>query len=186
MTTLNQHLKDLGELPLPPVTQIGMVVPDLAAGIQFYRTFLNIPTWYRPVIVESRCSYLGRPIDQHLDIAVGYTGKIQVELIQVRGRDDNIYSAHPGEAGFGFHHFGVLVSDLDKTVAAMQARGYAPLQEGMLRYAGGGVSKFAYLDTLKQAGLILELMEAKAFGLNLGMPQWLIKLGCMTGDMKRI
>ncbi|HPS93014.1 MAG TPA: VOC family protein [Deltaproteobacteria bacterium] len=176
----------LDGLDLPPVTQIGMVVPDLMEGVRFYREFLNIPRWYHTVITECRYSYRGRPIDIGLDIAVGYSGKTQVELIQVKGSDDNIYAAHPGEAGFGFHHFGVVVDDLQKAKSTMKDRGFAPLQEGTLKYAGGGATKVAYLDTVDRAGLILELIETKAFGLNLGMPEWLVSLGRITGDTRAI
>lgn len=169
---------------LPPVTQIGMVVPDLIEGVTFYRQFLGIPKWYRTVIREFSCRFRGNPIHINLDIAVGYSGKMQVELIQAHGTDSNIYSAYPGEAGFGFHHFGVVVDDLDKAVRSMGDRGFLPLQEGMLRYAGGGKTRFAYLDTMSKAGMILELIETKAFGINLGMPEWLVSLGRVTGDTR--
>lgn len=176
----------LDGLDLPAVTQIGMVVPDLIEGVRLYRDFFNIPKWYHTVITECSYYYKNRPIDILLDIAVGYSGKTQIELIQVKGQDDNIYRAHPGEAGFGFHHFGVVVDDLDKAKDIMKGRGHKPLQEGTLKYAGGGKTRVAYLDTVNSAGLILELIETKAFGLNLGMPQWLINLGRITGDTKSI
>jgi methylmalonyl-CoA/ethylmalonyl-CoA epimerase len=182
----NKMVANLNGLDLPPVTQIGMVVPDLLEGVRFYREFLGIPKWYHTVITECSYSYRNRPIDILLDIAVGYSGKTQIELIQVHGNDDNIYHAHPGEAGFGFHHFGVVVNDLEKAKGLMKDRGFAPLQEGTLKYAGGGKTKVAYLDTMDKAGLILELIETKAFGLNLGMPEWLVNLGRITGDTKPI
>ncbi|HPR55655.1 MAG TPA: VOC family protein [Deltaproteobacteria bacterium] len=172
----------LDGLKLPPVTQIGMVVPDLGAGVDFYRGFLGISKWYRTVITECRYTFRNRPIDIRLDIAVGYSGRTQVELIQVFGSDDNIYYAYPGEAGFGFHHFGVVVDDLEKAKRTMQDRGFPALQEGTLKYAGGGKTRVAYLDTMEKAGMILELIETKAFGINLGMPEWLVSLGRITGD----
>jgi methylmalonyl-CoA/ethylmalonyl-CoA epimerase len=180
----HKQMANLDDLDLPPVSQIGMVVPDLLDGVRFYRNLLGIPKWYQTVITECSYYYRNRPIDISLDIAVGYSGKTQVELIQVHGKDDNIYHAHPGEAGFGFHHFGVVVNDLRDGVRAMRGRGFAPLQEGTLKYAGGGATKVAYLDTMGKAGLILELIETKAFGINLGMPEWLINLGRLTGDTK--
>jgi hypothetical protein len=119
-----------------------------------------------------------------LDIAVGYSGKTQVELIEYRSADANIYSAHPGEAGFGFHHFGMVVDDLDAAVKLMADKGFPALQDGALRYRGGGKTRFAYLDTISKAGMILEFIETKAFGINLGMPEWLVSLGRVTGDTK--
>lgn len=186
MKLLNKPSISLDGLDLPAVTQIGMVVPDLMEGVRLYRDFFNIPKWYHTLISECSYYYKDRPIDILLDIAVGYSGKTQIELIQVIGKDDNIYRAHPGEAGFGFHHFGVVVDDLDKAKAVMKGRGHLPLQEGTLKYAGGGKTRVAYLDTVDSAGLILELIETKAFGLNLGMPEWLVSLGRITGDTKNI
>jgi catechol 2,3-dioxygenase-like lactoylglutathione lyase family enzyme len=182
----HKQMANLDGLDLPHVSQIGMVVPDLLKGVRFYRDFLGIQKWYQTVITECSYYYRNRPIDIRLDIAVGYSGKTQIELIEVHGKDDNIYQAHPGEAGFGFHHFGVVVNDLRDSVRTMRGRGFAPLQEGMLKYAGGGKTKVAYLDTMDKAGLILELIETKAFGINLGMPEWLINLGRITGDTKAI
>ncbi len=181
-----KHITSLDVPDLPPVSQIGMVVPDLAEGVRFYRAFLGIPRWYRTVIKECRYRYRDRPIDIFLDIAVGYSGRTQVELIQVHGSDDNIYHAHPGEAGFGFHHFGVVVGNLEQALRSMLDQGFNPLQEGVLHYAGGGKTRVAYLDTLSRAGLILELIETRAFGLNLGMPEWFIGLGRLTGDTQRM
>lgn len=171
---------------LPPISQIGMVVPNLREGVRFYRSFLGIPKWYRTVITGSSCRYRGQAIDISLDIAVGYSGRTQVELIEFRGKDENVYSAHPGEAGFGFHHFGVVVGDLEKAVRSMRERGFPALQEGELRYAGGGRTRYAYLDTVDRAGMILELIETKAFGINLGMPEWLVGLGRVTGDTRLV
>jgi hypothetical protein len=186
LKSLTKQMASLDGLNLPPVTQIGMVVPDLFEGVRLYRNFLGIPKWYHTVITDCSYYYRNKPIDILLDIAVGYSGKTQIELIQVKGSDDNIYRAHPGEAGFGFHHFGVVVDNLENARRIMWDRGFAPLQEGTLKYAGGGKTKVAYLDTIDKAGLILELIETKAFGLNMGMPQWLINLGRITGDTKSI
>jgi hypothetical protein len=63
---------------------------------------------------------------------------------------------------------------MDKARTHHAGRGFAPLQEGTLKYAGGGKTRVAYLDTVDKAGLILELIETKAFGLNLGLLSWLI------------
>jgi hypothetical protein len=69
---------------------------------------------------------------------------------------------------------------------AMEEAGLRPLQTGMLVFGRGGVTKFAYMDTMEQAGFILELIETRAFGINLGMKQWLVSLGRFTGDTEAI
>ncbi len=173
----------LKRLNLPPVTQMGFVVQSLGESSRFYGGLLNIKKWYRPQITACNYIYKGKPIDNLLEIVVGYTGKTQVELIKVRGNDDNIYSDLVGWEGFGFHHFGVVVGDLEKQIKSMEEAGIHPLQVGELKYGGGGVTKVAYMNTMESAGFILELIETKAFGINLGMPRWLVSLGRITGDI---
>lgn len=180
-TQINAGL--LAESGLPPVSQMGFVVQDLESGTELYGSLLNIKKWYRPKITLCDYTYKGNPIDMSLEIAVGYSGKNQIELIQVSGPDDNIYYEINGRDGFGFHHFGVVVNNLEQSIETMERAGILPLQVGTLKYGGGGLTKVAYLDTMESAGFILELIETKAFGLNLGMPQWLVSLGRITGDI---
>lgn len=177
------NLGILKTLSLPPVTQMGFVVQSLEESTEFYGSMLNIKKWYRTKIIECDYIYKDSPIDNSLDIVVGYSGKTQVELIKVSGNDDNIYYDYIGREGIGFHHFGVVVNNLETQVKKMGMAGIRPLQSGRLKYGGGGVTKVAYMDTMKSAGFILELIETKAFGINLGMPQWLVNLGRITGDI---
>ena len=180
-TALNLDI--LGGLRIPPISQMGFVVQSLEESSAFYGSLLNIKKWYRTKITECDYTFKGKPIEMVLDIAVGYSGKTQIELIKVSGPDDNIYYDVNGRDGFGFHHFGVVVNNLEKHIRGMETAGIEPLQIGTLKYGGGGVTKVAYMDTMETAGFILELIETKAFGINLGMPQWLVNLGRITGDI---
>jgi catechol 2,3-dioxygenase-like lactoylglutathione lyase family enzyme len=184
--TIAKNITLTKNLKLPPISQIGIVVADLRKGVNYYRNLLTIKKWYRPKIIRCQYFYKGKQIDQQLDIAVGYSGKIQVELIQVSGTDENVYSAVLGREGHGLHHLGVTVKNLQKKMKAMEDAGLRPLQTGMLAFGRGGVTKFAYMDTMGQAGFILELIETRAFGINLGMQQWLVSLGRFTGDTEAI
>ncbi len=176
------NLELLESLKLPPITQMGLVVESLEESARFYSALLNIKKWYKTIITECQYDYKGKPIDIQLDIVVGYTGKTQVELIKFTGKDNNIYCDINGKALFGFHHFGVVVNCLEKQVKKMTVSGIKPLQVGTLKYGGGGATKVAYMDTMQSSGFILELIETKAFGINFGMPQWLVSLGRITGD----
>ncbi|TFH43293.1 MAG: VOC family protein [Chrysiogenales bacterium] len=171
----------LEKLRLPPFSQIGITVPDIRKGVRCYGVLLGIPRWYRTVITRVEYFYRGSPIDQKLDIAVGYSGKMQVELIEVSGADENIYTGT-----LGFHHLGVTVGDMDRRLEAMEHAGITPVQTGTIAFGRGGVTRFAYLDTMTIAGFILELIETRAFGINLGMPRWLVSLGRLTGDTRSI
>jgi hypothetical protein len=182
----NEDAALIRKLKLPPISQLGIIIPDIQKGVDYYSCLLNIKKWYRTKINYQEYFYQGRPIDQELNIVVGYSGKVQFELIQVNGKDENIYSAVLGKGGAGFHHFGVTVSNVEKKVQELEHAGIKPLQTGILRFGRGGVTKFAYLDTMERAGFILELIETRAFGINMGMPRWLVSLGRFTGDTESI
>jgi hypothetical protein len=68
----------------------------------------------------------------------------------------------------------------------MHDAGTDVLQSGFIRFAGGGACRFAYLDTVDRLGCILELIEMKVYGLQLGMPEWLLRVGTLTGDVDRL
>lgn len=170
------------ELHLPAASQIGISVPDLEKGVRFYRNLLNVKKWYRTKIIGADYFYQDKPIAQRLDIVVGYWGKMQVELIEQHCPQENIYTRYAPPGGFGFHHLGVVVGDLEGKVKMLRGTGILPLQTGSIRFGRAGVTRFAYLDTMERAGFVLELIETRAFGLNLGMPEWLVNIGRATGD----
>jgi catechol 2,3-dioxygenase-like lactoylglutathione lyase family enzyme len=82
-------------------------------------------------------------------------GPVQIELIQpLEGQ--TIYDEHLATKGEGLHHLGFLVPDMEERVAEMAKRGVGVLQSGRI----GRSSGFAYLDTSKSAGVILEYIKA--------------------------
>jgi hypothetical protein len=95
--TIAKDVPLLKNLKLPPISQIGIVVSDLKKGVDYYRNLLTIRKWYRPKINRYEYFYREKQIDQQLDIAVGYSGKIQIELILVSGTGENVYSAVLGK-----------------------------------------------------------------------------------------
>lgn len=173
---------ELQGLKLPPICQTGIIVPDLKKAADYYSRVLSVKKWYATRITHQEAIYRGEPVDQHVDIVVGYMGGMQIELICQQCDSENIYNAVLGKGGRGFHHLGVTVSDLDKKVEMVQKAGIEPLQWGTIRFGKGGVTRYAYLDTLETAGFVLEFIETRAFGIHLGMPEWIINFGRITGD----
>jgi len=171
---------------LPGLSQIGMVVRDVTSAISTYGTAFGVTRWYRSRMASFEVVYRGEPTPMDWDIVVGYSGRVQVELIKVREAGPNLYHELLGEEGAGFHHVGVVVRDLDRRLERARAAGLAPAQHGAIRFAGGATCRFAYLDTLDTLGTILELIEMRVYGLQLGMPEWLLRVGTMTGDVERV
>ena len=171
---------------LPRLSQIGIVVRDVNAATKAYGTAFGVPRWYRSRMASFEVAYRGEPTPMDWDIVVGYSGKVQIELIEVREAGPNLYHELLGAEGAGFHHLGVVVRDLGRRLGRAGAAGLGVAQHGAIRFAGGAACRFAYLDTLDTLGFILELIEMKVYGCQLGMPEWLLRVGTITGDVERV
>jgi len=170
---------------LPRVGQIGLVVEDPARGMEVYGEALGVKRWYRSKMASHELFFRGEPTSIDWDIVVGYSGGVQVELIHVREAGPNLYHELLGRDGRGFHHFGVVVRDFNHRIKQAAAAGIDVVQNGRIGFAGGATCRFAYLDTKTTLGFVLELIEMRIYGLQLGMPEWLLKAGALTGDVER-
>jgi catechol 2,3-dioxygenase-like lactoylglutathione lyase family enzyme len=81
---------------------------------------------------------------------------MRVELIeQVEG--DTVYADFIKDHGYGIHHLGLLVDDMDAALAEAEAAGFKMTMDG----AGFGPDDdghYAYLDTEAAIGTTLELI----------------------------
>jgi len=168
---------------LPAMGQMGIVVTDIHQAIGHYTTLLNIRPWYRASIVKSDIHYGGKPVDLELDIAVGYSGSLQFELIQVLRGDTNIYTDLINTRGQGIHHIGFVVSSISERIEAFKKAGLHPIQHGTLETKGKAITRFAYFDTLDQFGYITEMIQTTLWGINVGMSRGMMKVGRVMGDV---
>ncbi len=83
-------------------------------------------------------------------------GESYLELLEPTGPSSVI--AKFLEKRAGLHHVCVLVEDIDKTLAAMKARGVRLVDEKPRPGAGGG--RVAFVHPQAAAGVLLELKEA--------------------------
>jgi len=171
---------------LPGIGQLGILVPSIDESQAFYEKILNIKPWYRADIVEETIYFEGKTIDLTLDIVVGYSNGVQVELIEIVSGDRNLYTGHLETRGHGLHHLGFYVRDIDKGLRDMKAAGLEPIQHGTLKTKGNAVTRFAYFDTVEQCGYVTELIETKLYGIYVGSFPLLMKVGTLTGDVERV
>jgi hypothetical protein len=171
---------------LPAIGQIGLVVQDMTAAMVTYGAAFGVDRWYRSRMAWFEVVFDGEPIAIEWDIVVGYSGRVQIELIRVGDAGPNLYHEVFGPDGAGLHHLGLVVHDLDHHLESAEAADIAIRQHGAIRFAGGAACRFAYLDTAAELGLILELIEMRVYGLDLGMPEWLLRVGTLTGDVERL
>jgi catechol 2,3-dioxygenase-like lactoylglutathione lyase family enzyme len=138
---------------LPPLSQIGFVVPDMAAALAAFTPL------YGPFQVErfenKDFDFRGRPADSVLECAFGYTGTMEIEIIQpISG--DGPHRAFLESGRSGMHHLQYRFDNLDDAVARLRAAGY----ECIWSKRPSPTVALAYMSR-PDFPLVLELVEPK-------------------------
>ena len=141
------------------VAQVGLVVRDLDRTVECYWRQFGIGPWHfytyrRPLVKQM--TYRGQPADYAMRIALAWIGPLRIELIEMAG-GDSVYADFVQEHGYGVHHFGVLVDDMDAALAQAAAAGLAMTMDGA-GFGRDGDGHYAYLDTEEDLGTTLELI----------------------------
>ncbi len=174
------------EWQLSSFCQIGIVVEDPEAASTHWGSRLGIRSWYRPRLAGYRTRASGVPLDQTLEIVIGYTGRTQIELLSVSGSDRGVFGAPSHRDAPEIHHVGYFVRDIDSRSQQLRDVGLEPSQTGSLWLASNVKTRFAYWDMRETGGGIVELIEQRISGLRIGMPEWLVRLGALTGHFERV
>ena len=141
------------------VDQLCFLVEDIDRGVAEYSELFPATHWrgyrYAPDTVPA-LGYRGDPGRFAFWVALSDTDP-QIELIQSL-EGPSIYTEWIEQRGLGFHHIGTFTKTIDADVAALEARGMSVSQWGR-GYGLDGDGGFAYLDSLEQIGVVLELIE---------------------------
>src|SRR3546814_15938058 len=87
--------------------------------------------------------------------AVSYQEQMQIELCHVPSRTSSPYQDASGHPLIGMHHIARHSHDLDADIAAAQARGLRTAFS-----ASNGAVRVAYMESVREPGLLLEFIEA--------------------------
>jgi hypothetical protein len=74
----------------------------------------------------------------------------------------------------------------DKKIEEMKANGIEVLQSGVITTKGSAITRYAYLDTIKQCGIISEFIVTTLKGLPMPHCKLIMDIGCITGDVERV
>jgi catechol 2,3-dioxygenase-like lactoylglutathione lyase family enzyme len=168
------------QLKLPKLGQIGYVVKDVDKTVSYYRDTFGIRPW---MLLDERpapCIEKGKEVHPLLRIALAYMGSVQVELIQVV-EGESVHLNHPEESPWRIHHLGFMVQDINKRLDACQKVGIGVLQRGTIRDIGFTVD-YAYLDTVEQAGVVMELIQWRLGVLPLPTNRLTFNILCLAGS----
>lgn len=135
-----------------------VVTPDLpatCAGLE--RAYGPAGFWILENAPLLAATLRGKPVDLRVDMALGYLGDTNIEVIRPRpGGEPNLYTEFLDErpAG-GFHHLGFQVHAFEAAAAGLEAE-FGPVeQQGDF---GTGGTRFAYFDSRPVTGIYTEIL----------------------------
>jgi hypothetical protein len=145
------------------VFQIGFVVPDIHRAMTFFKDKLGVPEFL--FIEQSELqdeTYLGKAAPLHVQLAFGWCGDTQIELIRPVSGVSTYSKFLDRNANGGMHHYGIEVANYAQAVKDMEDRGYSLVQSGR-----HNETQFGYFDTTSEIGALTELVylqpEERAF-----------------------
>jgi len=142
------------------IGQIALIVEDLDKTVETYWKLFGIGPWHfytygKPLV--KRMTYRGQPGHYKMRIALSWIGSLRIELIEML-EGETIYAEFVEEHGYGLHHLGVLVEDMEAAIAQAEAAGLTVTQDGA-GFGLDGDGHYAYLDTEDKIGITLELIQ---------------------------
>lgn len=161
-------------LKLPRVGQIGCVVHDVDRAMEYYRDTFGLGPWLVVEPRQSTCIVRGQPVEARLKFALAYSGRVQLELIEVL-KGETIHTEALRERGEGLHHLGFIVNNLDERLQACRVAGIEVLQQGVIEEMGFRID-YAYLNTASPGGVIFELIQNRIGHIRIGMSPLLLRL----------
>jgi glyoxalase/bleomycin resistance protein/dioxygenase superfamily protein len=150
--------------PLPflqsGIAQIAILVEDLETTVEHYWKLFGIGPWqfytYAKPLVK-QMSYHGQPADYQMRLALSQIGPLRIELIEAQ-QGDSIYADFIRVHGYGVHHLGILVEDMNDALAQIRSAGINMIQDGS-GFGLDGDGHYAYLETEESLGVTLELIQ---------------------------
>lgn len=138
------------------VRQIGYVVRDIEAAMQYWSQTLGIGPWfYAPKIVDQNFEYKGKPSPIERSVALANSGFMQMELVQQRNGAPSMYLDFLHAGHTGAQHFAYWTTNFDTDLARLLAQG---LMIGMRGSVGAG-GRYVYFETEFHPGTVIELSE---------------------------
>jgi len=142
------------------VAQVAIIVEDLDRAVENYWKLFGIGPWHiytygKPLVKEM--TYGGEPADYKMRVALSYLGSTRIELIEMM-EGETVYADFVEAHGYGVHHFGVLVEDMEEALAEAEAAGLRMTMDGA-GFGRDGDGHYAYLDTENEIGVTIELIE---------------------------
>lgn len=141
------------------IIQTAYVVKDIRASINWWVESAQTGPWFLlDHFLADDHVYRGQKSTADVAIAMAFAGSMCIELIQPLDDAPSVYKETVDQRGYGFHHLGLAVADVDAAIEAYRAKGYEVAFKAGVP-TGGAV---AYLDNGINDPGFLELIPATA------------------------
>ena len=141
---------------LGEIRQLGYVVPDIEAAMNYWSRVLGVGPWfYNPKVPIVNYRYRGEAHQPHNSVALANSGALQVELIQTRNDVPSMYRDFLTAGNTGLQHVAYWTESYDADLARLTAQGFKPVMSGEVGERG----RFIYFDTEYHPGTVIELSE---------------------------
>ncbi len=140
--------------------QLGIVVRDVEATVRRYEDDYGIGPWrFQQVDLGEEHGYRehGEPAERSNRVAIATVGGVMWELIEPLD-EEGIWARFLSEKGEGVHHVAVAAPDFGEAVARAEGKDGV-----MLSCTHSGID-IAYLDTLRDLGVVLEVFSGMPSG----------------------
>ncbi|HEY2389190.1 MAG TPA: VOC family protein [Candidatus Binatia bacterium] len=139
------------------IRQNGYVVRDIRAAMDHWSNVIGVgPCFYFDRVEVDYFRHRGKDSEVALSIALANSGALQIELIQQRNAAPSMYLEFLEAGHEGLQHVAYWTTEYQALYDRALALGYAVGQEGQI---GGAQGRFAYLDTQRHPGTVVELSD---------------------------
>jgi methylmalonyl-CoA/ethylmalonyl-CoA epimerase len=138
------------------ITQIGILVHDIEKTSREYADFFGVekPQWSITDSVDNaQTQYRGKRSEARAKLAFFDMGSLQLELIEP-DHNPSTWRESLNKNGEGPHHIAFEIEGMKDKIAVLRHNQMPLLQKG--EYTGG---RYAYIDTLRDLKVIIELLE---------------------------
>jgi methylmalonyl-CoA/ethylmalonyl-CoA epimerase len=139
------------------VTLIGILVHDIEKTSQAYADFFGMdkPEWIiTDAVEEAQTEYKGKRSEARAKLAFFDMGSLEIELIEP-DHNPSTWRELLDKNGEGPHYMAFEIEGLKDKIAVLERRQMPVLQKG--NFTGG---RYAYVDTLRDLKVIIELLES--------------------------
>jgi len=141
--------------PLYTVRQLAYVVRDMDAALKYWTEVMKVGPFFmfEHCPLDNQC-YRGNPSNADVNLALGNSGALQIELIFQNNDEPSVYKEFLDAGKEGVHHFGMMPVDYQATCAQ-----YATLGHEAAFQCDIGGAELTYFDTVASVGHFIELWD---------------------------